>query len=95
MEKGDVVSVVAMSGEYVGKLTAIDDVKVCLKDPRMIVQSQQGMGFARGIAVTGDENPTEVEFRSVVFLTPPNDDIVSAWQEATGAIVTAHTNIIV
>ena len=95
MQVGDMVTVVTLSGEYVGKLSAIDDVKVCLKDPRMIVQSQQGMGFARGIAVTGSENPSEVEFRSVVFITPPNDDIVSAWNEATGAIVTPSSNIIV
>lgn len=94
MNVGDMVTVVTLSGEYVGELTVIDDVKVGLKNPRMIVQSQQGMGFARGIAVTGSENPTEVEFRSVVFLTHPNDDIVNAWKEATGAIVTPTTNII-
>lgn len=94
MNVGDMVTVVTLSGEYVGELTVIDDVKVGLKNPRMIVQSQQGMGFARGIAVTGAENPTDVEFRSVVFITEPNEDIVNAWKEATGAIVTPTTSII-
>ena len=46
------------------------------------------MGFARGIAVTGVENPDEVTFQSVVFVTPTNDRVSEAWSEATSQIVT-------
>lgn len=88
MEKGDIVTVVTLSGEYVGKLT--NEVGgYTIESPRMIVQNQDGqMGFARGIAVTGVENPDEVTFQSVVFVTPTNEQVTKAWQESTSSIVT-------
>jgi len=88
MEKGDIVTVVTLSGEYVGKLTS-DVGGYTIESPRMIVQNQDGqMGFARGIAVTGVENPDEVTFQSVVFVTPTNEQVTKAWQESTSSIVT-------
>ena len=88
MEKGDIVTVVTLSGEYVGKLTS-EVGGYTVQSPRMIVQNQDGqMGFARGIAVTGVENPDEVTFQSVVFLTPTNEQVTKAWQESTSSIVT-------
>ena len=88
MEKGDIVTVVTLSGEYVGKLTS-EVGGYTVQSPRMIVQNQDGqMGFARGIAVTGVENPDEVTFQSVVFVTPTNEQVTKAWQESTSSIVT-------
>ena len=88
MEKGDIVTVVTLSGEYVGKLTS-EVGGYTVQSPRMIVQNQDGaMGFARGIAVTGMENPDEVTFQSVVFVTPTNEQVIKAWQESTSSIVT-------
>jgi hypothetical protein len=90
MENGDIVTVVTLSGEYVGKLTEMDTSAgvVTIKEPRMIVQSPDGqMGFARGIAVTGVENPDDCTFMSVVFATPTNDQVRSAYQEATSSII--------
>ena len=46
MEKGDIVTVVTLSGEYVGKLTS-EVGGYTVQSPRMIVQNQDGqMGFA-------------------------------------------------
>ncbi len=86
MEKGDVVSVVAMSGEYDGILDKIENDTVILQKPRMVIQTQEGMGFARGIAVTGEENPEEVLFSNVVFVVPTNDAVAKAHTEATTSI---------
>lgn len=86
MDKGDTVTIVTVSGEYVGKLASLEDGNVELKDPRMIVQTKDGMGFAHGIAVTGVEAPTETMFYNVVFLTPTNDGVKKAYQEATTSI---------
>ena len=56
---------------------------------RAVGSNQDGqMGFARGIAVTGVENPDEVTFQSVVFVTPTNEQVTKAWQESTSSIVT-------
>jgi len=96
MNVGDIVSLVTLSGEYVGQITDLNTTSVSLKDPRMILQSQDGqMGFAKGIAVTGEENPKEVEFRNIVFMTPSNEGIQNAWKDATGQIITPSSNIVV
>lgn len=88
MKKGDIVSVITMSGEYIGKL--VDDKNgVELSDPRIIVNGPDGkMGFAKGIAVTGIVNPTSVKIQSYVFMTETNDDIVNAYNTAVSGIAT-------
>ena len=60
MKKGDIVTVMTISGEFVGKIQSDDNLLV-LDDPRLVVQGPEGqMGFARGICQTGVENPTKV-----------------------------------
>lgn len=88
MNKGDIVSVITMSGEYIGKL--VDDKNgVELENPRIIVNGPDGkMGFAKGIAVTGIVNPTSVRIQSYVFMTETNDDIVNAYTTAVSGITT-------
>ena len=83
MEKGDIVTVVTISGEYVGVLESFEDATVVLKKPRMVVQTEKGMGFAHGVAVTGKENPEEVKFLNVVYVIPTNEQVCKAWVEAT------------
>ena len=85
------VSVITMSGEYIGKL--VDDKNlnegVELADPRIIVNGPDGkMGFAKGIAVTGIVNPTNVRIQNYVFMTETNDDIVNAYTTAVSGITT-------
>lgn len=91
MQKGDIITAVTISGEYVGKLVS-DNVlgSFELENPRMILSNPQTgeMGFAKGIAVTGTENPESVVLHNVVFVTATNDKVVKAWQEATSSIVT-------
>ena len=83
MEKGDVVTVVTISGEYVGILDSFEDATVVLNKPRMVVQTEKGMGFAHGVAVTGKENPEQVKFLNVVYVIPTNEQVCKAWVEAT------------
>tara|TARA_Y100000593_G_scaffold19389_1_gene38708 strand:- start:7908 stop:8180 length:273 start_codon:yes stop_codon:yes gene_type:complete len=83
MEKGDIVSVVTISGEYVGILESLEDSNVVLKKPRMVIQTERGMGFAHGIAVTGEEAPEEVVFNNVVFVVPTNEGVAKSHTEAT------------
>lgn len=83
MEKGDCVTVVTISGEYVGILESLEDSTVVLDKPRMVVQTEKGMGFARGIAVTGEENPESVIFRNIVYVIPTNEQVAKSHTEAT------------
>ncbi len=88
IEKGDVVTVLTVAGEFVGKMEEHDGATVTLSDPRMLVHNEQGMGFAHGVCVTGESSPKVVKFFSVVLVTPTNDQVVSAWRQATSGLIT-------
>lgn len=91
MEKGDIVTVVTISGEYVGKLVSMEDATVELKDPRMILSNPAdgSMGFAKGLAATGVESPTSAIFQQVVFVVPTNVKVAEAHLTATSGLVLA------
>lgn len=95
MKDGEIVTVLTVAGEFVGKLAGTED-GVRLIDPRMVVQGPEGnMGFARGICQTGIENPTEVLLTNPVMVTDTNEMVQNAWREATSgiAIASAGTKI--
>ena len=93
MKKGEVVSVVTMSGEYVGKLKSLEP--LTLEDPRMIIQTGDGkMGFAKGIAVTGVIDPKEQIFNQYVFVAKTNDEVSEGHATAVSGIVTAKPKIV-
>ena len=97
MDKGDIVTIVTTSGEYVGKLNALnEDGSVQITDPRMILSNPETgqMGFAKGIAATGEENPNDVVFSSIVFMTPTNEKVADAFKESTGQIQVPKSKII-
>jgi len=78
MKKGDIVSVVAMSGEYVGEFISNDN-GLTIANPKMIVNSPNGgMGFSKGVAVTGEENPPSMTFSTYVFVVPSSEKIAEA-----------------
>lgn len=87
MGKNDVVTVVAVSGEYVGRFVSNNGGAITLKDPRMLVHNEQGMGFANGIAVTGKQDPTLVTFHSYVFATPTNEEVEKSYVQAVSGLV--------
>ena len=44
MKKGDIVTVMTISGEFVGKVQSDDDLLV-LDDPRLVVQGPEGLSL--------------------------------------------------
>ncbi len=89
MKQGDIISVVTMSGEYIGKYTDGDEPNDCirLEDPRMIVQGPEGgMGFAQGVAVTGIKNPTWMLIQNFVFTCETNESVQDAYRTAVTGI---------
>lgn len=89
MKKGDIISVITAAGEFVGKFEDEGNARLVIKDPRMVIQTQEGMGFARGVCVTGVENPTEMSFYTggIVFTAPSNEDIQKAYREAVSGLI--------
>ena len=85
MKKGDIVAVVATSGEYVGEL--VSSKPVTLANHKMIVNTPEGgMGFSKGVAVTGEVNPTEMIFGSYVFIAKCNKEVSEAHLTAVSGI---------
>jgi hypothetical protein len=89
MKKGDVVSLVTLTGEFVGKFEDHTSAGVKLKDPRWVIHGEQGMGFAHGLCSTGKNDPTDVEFFSggIVFVTECNEDVEKAYRSATSGLI--------
>lgn len=84
----DVVTVMADTGEYVGKFSEIDDNgQLVIADPRMVVANEQGMGFAAGIAMTGKQDPLSMTFAKYIFVTPTNDEVVSAYRQHVSGLI--------
>jgi len=86
-EVGDIVTVLTISGEFVGRFENSENNTITLSDPRMLVINDNGMGFAHGVCVTGKNNVTDVTFMNFVLVTPTNDEIVAAWRRATTGLI--------
>jgi len=88
-KKGDVVSVITNAGEYVGKFKDEGDSTFTVTKPRMLIQGEGGVGFARGICVTGKEDAESLTFQKtgIVFTTETSDVVEKAYVESTTSIV--------
>jgi hypothetical protein len=92
MKKGDVVTIVSMMGEVVGRLVEETDLTVTLADPRLFVPAREGSagGFAPGVCMTGQQNLDEVSINRAVVLCVvlSHPEIESGWREAVTGLVT-------
>ena len=88
-KKGDVVSVITNAGEYVGKYKDEGDSTFTITKPRMLISGEGGVGFARGICVTGKEDAESLTFQKtgIVFTTETSDVVEKAFIESTTSIV--------
>ena len=85
MNKGEIVTVVTLSGEYVGALETLEPLTI--SNPRMIVSTGEGkMGFAKGIALTGIESPATQVFNQYVFVVETNEQVATAHAQAISGI---------
>ena len=91
LKKGELVSVLTPHGEFIGRLGKNDETGVHLSNPKMMVSTEKGtMGFARGVCMTGHENPKSICFRSggVILVTNSNDNLNKAYTEVVSGLVT-------
>jgi len=85
----DVVSVVTTIGEFIGKYKEEGGHQIILTDPRMVVHSKEGMGFARGLSMTSGDEADECAFykTNVVFIAQVHPDVVSSYREFTSGLI--------
>ena len=84
----DITTVVTTYGEYIGELTYESGDIITLSKPKMVIQSQEGFGFAKGVCVTSVESPDKVDFRksNVVLKVDTHEDVKKAYVDATSII---------
>ena len=89
MKEGTIVSLVTLSGEFLGKWVKEENGNITLNNPRMLVNTPDGkVGFARGVCMTGEENAKSAIFRAggVVMVTKSNPDINKAYTEIVSGL---------
>lgn len=87
MKANDVVTVVTIAGEYIGKFDKIENGTLTITDPRVLITQEGQMGFARGICMTGKMDPDTVTFKDYVYVTPTSEEFESQYRQATSGIV--------
>jgi|SaaInlStandDraft_1057018.scaffolds.fasta_scaffold678674_1 hypothetical protein len=92
MKNGDVVTLVTMMGEVIGRLKEKSSTEVSLESPRLFVPDPNNGangGLAPGFSMTGEQNPKEGTFSLGVVLTvaKTHPDIEKAWVSATSGII--------
>jgi len=80
-------TVVSTYGEYIGDVDEGADV-VVIKKPRMVIQSETGFGFAKGVCVTSVESPEEISIQksNVVLIINTHADVIKAYEDSVSVI---------
>ena len=87
MKKGDVVVVMTMAGEIIGKYIHEKESGITLQNPRTLMQSEQGVGFAKGVCMSGKLDPKIMAISQYVFVTPVSDEFEKAYRQAVSGLV--------
>jgi hypothetical protein len=88
----EIVTLVTMCGEIVGRVASETDMTIMLKSPLLFVpggDDNAGGGFAPGISMTGAQGMHRGEFNKSCILTviPAHDQVADGWLKATSSIV--------
>ena len=91
--KNEIVTLVTMMGEIVGRMTDEDHETITLKSPLLFVPATDdaGGGFAPGVSMTGAQNQDKGIFNKSCILTimPCHEQVADGWTKATGSIILA------
>ena len=87
----DVVTLMTITGEVVGRLKEETDSYYELENPRNFIHTEEGAGYAPGISVTGinGKELTSAKFNKSAVLTMIKSDegAKKAWQQVTSGII--------
>lgn len=85
----DVVTLVTAGGEMVGRLKSENDTSITLESPRAFVQTEQGVGFAPSVCLTGEREPKEITYNraAVILMCKTATEVEKMWVQASSGIV--------
>jgi hypothetical protein len=94
MKKGDVVTLMTLAGEIIGRVAESDYETITLTAPRLFVQTDEGAGFARGVCMTGAGYPAELVFRQnqILSVVPTDDELSEDWSAVTSDVEVPATS---
>ena len=89
MNKNDVVSIVTLTGEFVGKFIEETTDQYRISDPRLLTQTQDGAGFLPVVCMTGKSEPDEVAFNksTTVFVIETAQEVQKEYRKATSGLI--------
>ena len=89
--KNEVVTVITMMGEIVGRLKEETETGYVVESPRLFVpaQAETSGGFAPGLSMTGDQHPNSAHINKHLVMTvvKTHEQVAKGLQEATSSIV--------
>ena len=88
-KQSDVVSIVTLTGEFVGRFVSESTTEVIIKNPRLLTQAQNGAGFLPAVCMTGVVEPDEVGFNKsvVAFVVKTAEEVEKEYIAATSGLV--------
>ena len=83
----NIKTVVTTYAEFIGDCNEGADT-VVIKKPRMVIQSEKGFGFAKGVCVTSEESPEEISIQksNVVLVVNTHADVAKAYEDSVSVI---------
>ena len=89
MNKQDVVSIVTVSGEYIGKLIDESSDKITLGDPHMVTPNGESSGFLPAVCLTGKQQPSSVSFNKscVVLMIESQEEVAKQYRTSISGLI--------
>jgi hypothetical protein len=89
MNKNDVVSIVTLTGEFVGKYMDENTDQYIIADPRLLTQTQEGVAFIPAVCMTGIQQPDEVKFNksAVAFVIKTAFEVEKEYRRVTSGLI--------
>tara|TARA_R110002153_G_scaffold121401_2_gene266945 strand:+ start:3178 stop:3459 length:282 start_codon:yes stop_codon:yes gene_type:complete len=82
----DVITILTLNGEFVGKFKEETAFGFRLEDPRLFMQNEEGTGFIPTISMTGKQEPTSVLFYKNSMITAPLETAVEVSKAYTKSV---------
>ena len=86
-DKNEVITVVCLAGEVTGKFVEGDEISIKLEDPRMLTQTEQGVGYAKGVCMSGKTDTKEIVIRNYMFALETNDEFKKGYHQTVSGLV--------
>lgn len=89
MDKNDVISIVTLTGEFVGKYNSETDQQYVIDDPRLLTQTQEGVAFIPAVCMTGVQQPNQVIFNKsvVAFIIKTATEVEKEYRRSTSGLI--------